>query len=169
MLAVMHSSTGANLDNGTLELTRPRRHAHLAPQPIIRKRITATPADRHHPTMPAARTSAVAPLPGRRPCSSGSLEPWRPISPESPGGRARGAASRVAARTAWAASDDVQRGELIESAPTEVLTQQVDAVGPLSSRQSIALWMTRETHSAPFYGDLTQAAMEAQFEVDRRA
>jgi len=68
----------------------------------------------------------------------------------------------------WAESDDVGRGRLVDSARDEELRALVDAVNPLYPAINAYLDETGDAERAVPYGDLAQAAMEAQLELDRR-
>jgi hypothetical protein len=69
----------------------------------------------------------------------------------------------------WAESDDLGRDELIESANDEELRLLIDAVEPLFPAINAYLDATGDGEHAVPFGDLAQAALEARFELDRRA
>jgi hypothetical protein len=68
----------------------------------------------------------------------------------------------------WGDSDDAGRSELVEAASDGELNALIDAVTPLYPAINAYLDETRDAEHAVPYGDLAQAAMEAQFELDRR-
>lgn len=69
----------------------------------------------------------------------------------------------------WGESDDVGRGDLTTGATDEELKALVKAVDPLYPAISAYLDETGDAEHAVPFGDLAQAAMEARFELDRRA
>ena len=68
----------------------------------------------------------------------------------------------------WGASDDLVRSQLVEASSDEELRSLVQSVRPLYPGINAYLDQTGDAERAVPYGDLAQAAMEAQFEVDRR-
>jgi hypothetical protein len=68
----------------------------------------------------------------------------------------------------WAVSDDVERGDLLERATVEELTSLVEDGRPLLGSINDYLDATGNAESAVPYGDLAQAVMEAEFEIQRR-
>ena len=68
----------------------------------------------------------------------------------------------------WGESDDLVRSRLVEAASDEELRSLVQNVRPLYPAVNAYLDQTGDAERAVPYGDLAQAAMEAQFEVDRR-
>lgn len=68
----------------------------------------------------------------------------------------------------WGESDDVDREQLVGSASDKELTALIEAVNPLFPAINAYLDETGDAEHAVPYGDLAQAAMEAQFEMDRR-
>jgi hypothetical protein len=69
----------------------------------------------------------------------------------------------------WGLSDDVGRGDLTTAATDEELEALVQTVNPLYPAINAYLDKTGDAEHAVPYGDLAQAAMEARFELDRRA
>ena len=69
----------------------------------------------------------------------------------------------------WAESDDVGRGDLTTAATDEELEVLVQTLDPLYPAINAYLDKTGDAEHAVAYGDLAQAAMEARFELDRRA
>jgi hypothetical protein len=68
----------------------------------------------------------------------------------------------------WGESDDLVRSQLVEAASDEELRSLIQGVRPLYPAVNAYLDQTGDAERAVPYGDLAQAAMEAQFEVDRR-
>ena len=68
----------------------------------------------------------------------------------------------------WGESDDVGRSELVDAASDGELSALIDAVTPLYPAINAYLDETGDAEHAVPYGDLAHAAMEAQFELDRR-
>ena len=66
----------------------------------------------------------------------------------------------------WGESDDVEREHLLDSATEKELTALIEAVKPLFPAINGYLDETGDAEHAVPYGDLAQAAMEAQ--LDRR-
>ena len=69
----------------------------------------------------------------------------------------------------WGESDDAVRSDLVELASDEELDDLINAVNPLYPAINAYLDQTGDAPHAVPYGDLAQAAMEARFEVSRRA
>jgi hypothetical protein len=65
-------------------------------------------------------------------------------------------------------SDDVGRSELIDAAIDGELRALIGAVAPLYPTINAYLDETGDAEYSVPYGDLAQAAMETQFELDRR-
>jgi hypothetical protein len=68
----------------------------------------------------------------------------------------------------WGVSDDVDRSQLVESAGDDQLRALIDAVAPLYPAINAYLDETGDAEHAVPYGDLAQAALEAEFEIRRR-
>ena len=68
----------------------------------------------------------------------------------------------------WGESDDVIRSQLVQTSSDQELRTLVHSVRPLYPAINAYLDQTGDAERAVPYGDLAQAAMEAQFEVDRR-
>jgi hypothetical protein len=68
----------------------------------------------------------------------------------------------------WGESDDLIRSHLVRTSSNQELHALVLSVRPLYPAINAYLDQTGDAERAVPYGDLAQAAMEAQFEVDRR-
>lgn len=68
----------------------------------------------------------------------------------------------------WGVSDDVDRSQLVESAHIDDLRALIDTVAPLYPTINAYLDETGDAEHAVPYGDLAQAALEAEFEIRRR-
>jgi hypothetical protein len=69
----------------------------------------------------------------------------------------------------WAESDDARRGHLIEAAAEHDLHDLVDRVRPTFASINAYLDRTDDAERAVPFGDLAQAALEAEQVLDRRA
>ena len=78
-------------------------------------------------------------------------------------------ADRWAFVVRWATGDDVDRGRRIDAAPTDDLRELRDAVRPLLGDIDRYLDRTHDAAWALPFGDLAQAAIEADQELARRA
>ena len=69
----------------------------------------------------------------------------------------------------WARGDDVQRVGMITTAPSEDLAELAQQVRPFLSDINAYLDRTGDAERAVPFGDLAQAALEAEHELRRRA